>query len=169
MIGNRLKEYRKTKGCKSKEIANKIGISQGSFSDLERGKTDPSAETILKIIRNTDINIYWLLTGEGNKIWEGKREGNLEFRESQEKYIPGELPGWFKKVKKILESDSDYSRALDANINAFHRAIASEEDLRAMKERVDYLEARVATLEGLIKNQNQTPSAPILKYEGRKL
>ncbi len=65
MVGSRLREYRKHKKIMAKTIASLIGISQGSLSDIENGKTKPSSDTLASIVRHTDINPAWLLTGEG--------------------------------------------------------------------------------------------------------
>ncbi len=64
-IGKRIKGYRTSNGLKVKEFSEKIGISQGTLSDIENGKTKPSADTLSLIIRHTDINPNWLLTGHG--------------------------------------------------------------------------------------------------------
>jgi len=64
-IGQRIKDFRSKKGYKVKELADIIGVSQGTLSDIENGKTRPSADTIAALVRNTDINPSWLLTGEG--------------------------------------------------------------------------------------------------------
>ncbi len=64
-IGKRIKGYRTNKGFKVKEFSEKIGISQGTLSDIENEKTKPSADTLSLIIRHTDINPNWLLTGHG--------------------------------------------------------------------------------------------------------
>ncbi len=65
MINKRFEEYRLIKGLKVKELADIIGISQGSLSDIKNEKTDPKAETIEKFALNTDVNPIWLLTGKG--------------------------------------------------------------------------------------------------------
>lgn len=64
MIGRRIREYRQGREIKIADFAKQIGISQGSLSDIENEKTKPSAETISSIVRNTDIDATWLLTGE---------------------------------------------------------------------------------------------------------
>jgi len=66
-IGKRLLSYRKEKGKNGTDFANLIGISQGSLSDIERGKTKPSAKALIGLIQKTDIDIGWLLTGETAK------------------------------------------------------------------------------------------------------
>ncbi len=60
-IGKRLREWRMEKGWKGYQSAKAIGISQGSLSDIENGKSYPSAPTIIKLMTRTDIDIYWLL------------------------------------------------------------------------------------------------------------
>ncbi|TDJ61182.1 MAG: XRE family transcriptional regulator [Nitrospina sp.] len=45
-------------------MAQVINISQGSLSDIENGKSYPSTPTIIKIMTQTDSDIYWLLLGE---------------------------------------------------------------------------------------------------------
>ncbi len=65
MVGSRLRQYRKVKKMMAKTLAKLIGISQGSLSDIENGKTKPSSDTIASIIRQTDVNPTWLMTGDG--------------------------------------------------------------------------------------------------------
>ncbi|MFQ5450935.1 MAG: helix-turn-helix domain-containing protein [Nitrospinaceae bacterium] len=64
-LGDRLRKWRKSLPLKSYELARLISISQGSLSDIENNKSLPSADTIAKLYRNTNINIVWLLTGKG--------------------------------------------------------------------------------------------------------
>lgn len=63
-FGARLKIFRKNKGITGIELARIIGISQGSLSDLERGKTNPSLGTIQNLATKTDIDLVWLITGK---------------------------------------------------------------------------------------------------------
>lgn len=66
MFGERIRIYRLSKGAKVGGFAELIGISQGTLSDIENGKTKPSADTISALVRHTDIDARWLVTGEGN-------------------------------------------------------------------------------------------------------
>lgn len=63
-IGARLVRWRKSKGMKGYELAMVLDISQGSLSDIENGKSNPAASTIASFMENTDICVYWLLTGK---------------------------------------------------------------------------------------------------------
>lgn len=67
--GPRIKKWRKGISMKSFQLAKLIKISQGSLSDIENSKSNPSALTIVKFINKTNINIMWMLTG---------KEGNIE-------------------------------------------------------------------------------------------
>jgi len=69
--GPRIREWRRAIPMKSYQLAAKIKISQGSLSDIENGKSDPSAATIKKLYLHTDINISWMLTGQKGDIKEG--------------------------------------------------------------------------------------------------
>jgi len=67
-IGLRLKQiYREHKGSKltQGEVAEKAGISQGTFSDLIAGKSAPRAETLICLYRSMRVSPLWVLTGEG--------------------------------------------------------------------------------------------------------
>jgi len=70
--GLRIKEWRKSLGIKSFELAKKIKVSQGSLSDIENNKSNPSAPTILNLLKYTNINIHWMLTGKNGDIGEGE-------------------------------------------------------------------------------------------------
>lgn len=64
-VGVRLRAWRKSSAMKITEMARKIGISQSSLSDLENGNSLPSAATLVKLCAITDIDVYWLLIGQG--------------------------------------------------------------------------------------------------------
>jgi len=67
-IGPRMRQWRKAQPIKGYEFAKLIKISQGSLSDIENDKSDPSALTLVKLYNATDINMHWLLTGEEGEI-----------------------------------------------------------------------------------------------------
>jgi len=76
-IGERLKEYRKIKGYKVVKFSNILNISQGSLSGLENNKSKPSADTLANLVLHTDINIKWLLTGNG-EVFDNTISGGLK-------------------------------------------------------------------------------------------
>ena len=62
-FGLRLQKYRQRKRLTGKQLSEIIGISQGSLSELENGKRDPSGKVFQGLAENTDIDISWLITG----------------------------------------------------------------------------------------------------------
>ena len=62
-FGTRLREYRKKHGISGTELAKTLEISQGSLSEIETGKTKASFRTIENIVRKTEIDLLWLITG----------------------------------------------------------------------------------------------------------
>ena len=63
-IGLRLKSWRKNRRLTGSQFAGKIGFSPGSLSEIENGKSLPSAKTIIQLMKLDGMNITWLLTGK---------------------------------------------------------------------------------------------------------
>ena len=96
-IGGRLKLYRETKVINSKVFSELLGISQGSLSDTETNKRFPPAKSLQNISRNTDLNIHWLYTGEGNMI----RGPEKEAKEIGGGDSEAEVKEWDDKTKEF--------------------------------------------------------------------
>lgn len=64
MLGERIREIRKKNKMNQTEFSNLIGVSQGTLSELEQNKYNPSLETILAIIKVFNINATWFLFGD---------------------------------------------------------------------------------------------------------
>ena len=56
----RLKELRKNKGLKQREIAELLGVKQNTYSDWENGKTEPSFENLIKLADLLEVTLDWL-------------------------------------------------------------------------------------------------------------
>ncbi|NOU93854.1 helix-turn-helix domain-containing protein [Paenibacillus sp. LMG 31456] len=63
-IGGNIKRLRKLHMLNQIEFAKRIGISQGSLSDIESGKCSPSIETVVSIYRSFNCSLEILLLGE---------------------------------------------------------------------------------------------------------
>ncbi|VAX27472.1 hypothetical protein MNBD_NITROSPINAE05-842 [hydrothermal vent metagenome] len=100
VLGNRLREWRRSIPLKSYELAKLISISQGSLSDIENNKSLPSADTIAKIYMNTSINIIWLLTGRGAMKKEDASDNNLA---ASMVYEEAEEYGQDPKLKELMK------------------------------------------------------------------
>lgn len=64
-ISKRFKHLRKTVKMNQVNFAQAIGISQGTLSDIEKGKFKPSIETVISASGFFNISTDWLLRGTG--------------------------------------------------------------------------------------------------------
>lgn len=60
MIGNRIRELRKSKGMSLREVARVAGISNSTLSDIENNKINPSIATLEKLSKALNIDIQLL-------------------------------------------------------------------------------------------------------------
>ena len=60
MLAN-LKELRKEAGYSQKQIAEKLCISQQTYSDYENGKTEPTTDTLIRISKIYNVSLDFLL------------------------------------------------------------------------------------------------------------
>lgn len=50
------------------EVSRAIGLDPDSIKNYLEGKTKPNYNACLKLVKNTRVNIHWLLTGEGGML-----------------------------------------------------------------------------------------------------
>jgi len=65
-VAGRLKKIREALKLKQKEIAQRLNISSPSYSELESGKYKPNFELISNLSREFNVNLYYLIHGEGD-------------------------------------------------------------------------------------------------------
>ena len=77
-LGQRIKEFRKILKITQGDMANKLNIDTPNISFYENGKTAPSIQT-LELIRNAyNLNLDWLLSGEGDMFLDKEPKANKE-------------------------------------------------------------------------------------------
>lgn len=124
-VGGRLKYWRKVSRLRLVDVASLIHVSQGSLSDLENDKSLPSAATLTGLCQKTDMNLYWLLTGEGSMV--GK-EGRFQAESSSAR----DLMKWMqdkdfrKTVVKLLSIFEKGSSAQKAQIRGFIAGVEAD-------------------------------------------
>jgi transcriptional regulator with XRE-family HTH domain len=64
-VGFRIKQIRKALNLKGKDFAPRIKISGPSLSEMEKGKYYPNFEFMVNIAREFNVNLYYLIFGEG--------------------------------------------------------------------------------------------------------
>jgi transcriptional regulator with XRE-family HTH domain len=62
-VGRRVRELRGFDMTQA-DLANRLGVSQGYLSIIERGQGEVGAEVLLAISREFGKSLKWLLTGE---------------------------------------------------------------------------------------------------------
>lgn len=69
--GRRLAIAREHVGFKTQSaFAREVGLQQGSYADVERGRANLSADLMEKLVNNFKINLSWIFTGEGEMLLE---------------------------------------------------------------------------------------------------
>lgn len=63
-IGEKVKLIRVKHDLNQIAFAEKIGISQGRLSEIEQGKTKPSAETLKELRKHFGVDLNWLFDEE---------------------------------------------------------------------------------------------------------
>lgn len=76
-MNERIKEVRKDAGLTLEKFGEKLNISAASCSNLESGKTNPSAQTFAAICRVFRVNEEWLRNGTGEKYRKKARAEEL--------------------------------------------------------------------------------------------
>ena len=56
LIGIRIKKIRKSKGLTQEKLAELVGINSKYLSSIERGKENPTLNTVLKLAESLDVN-----------------------------------------------------------------------------------------------------------------
>lgn len=59
----RLRAFRKGLGINQTDFAQSLGIKQGSYSDIERGKVGISGDIMKVLVRKYHLNLLWLYEG----------------------------------------------------------------------------------------------------------
>jgi transcriptional regulator with XRE-family HTH domain len=124
-VGGRLKYWRKVSQLRLVDVAALIQVSQGSLSDLENDKSLPSATTLTGLCQKTDMNLYWLLTGEGSMV-------SNEERLQAESSAASSLMKWMqdkdfrKTVIKLLSIFEKGSSAQKAQIRGFIAGVEAD-------------------------------------------
>ena len=63
-IGERFKELRVKNNLKQIDFAKKIGISQSTLSEIEKGRSNPSVDTVISTSKHFMVTTDWLLKGD---------------------------------------------------------------------------------------------------------
>lgn len=74
---NRLQQFLESEGLSQAQFADSINVARAGISHIMSGRNNPSYEFIVNTIRRyPDLNIEWLLTGNGTMYGKSARVEN---------------------------------------------------------------------------------------------
>jgi len=65
----RFKELRKQLGFSQEKFSKELGVAQNTFSKWETGRNEPPLEVLSTFCEKYNINLNWLLTGQGEMFF----------------------------------------------------------------------------------------------------
>lgn len=65
-IGDRFRELRKKLGFRQSDFGKIFSLSQDAISAIETGRNKPTIGVLIKLYKDYDVNLGWLLVGDGN-------------------------------------------------------------------------------------------------------
>ncbi len=132
---------------KHTNLAKLADIPKSTFQGYINGRP-PHIEHLLRIRERFDINLDWLLTGEGEMTQEqaqnarmhlgvitkeqseANKRASLLYKDMLNDPEVGDL---LTKTWEIIKSDTGYAASLAANIRSFHQAMMTENRLNGME------------------------------------
>lgn len=67
-VGNRIRHVRESLNLNQKDFAEKLEMSAPMLSEIENGKKKPGIDFIVKLAKKFDVNLYYILFGEGEMV-----------------------------------------------------------------------------------------------------
>lgn len=77
-LPERLKQVRMKTGLSQKEFAEKIDVNLSNYSSYERGVRRIYPETLVKINNFLNVNLHWLITGEGKMLMDDNQDIDID-------------------------------------------------------------------------------------------
>ncbi len=125
-----MEKIRQEKELSQNAFSKKIGISPSYYSDLKKGQVGPSFWMLYGIANAfPDLNLRWLLTGEG-PMWVKSANELLQERihlrvnDFQASYMGNDV----HRKKEIQELIKNIRKRLEKDIQALNRLLAGEEE-----------------------------------------
>lgn len=77
-LHSRIKILRKQLGFSQEEFASKLGITKQAISNIETGKSSPSPLILFKMHQEMDINLNYVIAGDGEMFLTEKNNEMLK-------------------------------------------------------------------------------------------
>jgi len=119
-------------GAKSR-VAKKIGKSQQLISAMATGVSEGSESTRRDLANYFNLNYEDFLELGRSLLNAGTPQSEQCHVSSDAAKYGTEVDSLIKMTREILESNTDYSQSLSANIKSFHTAMQTQRDLAELK------------------------------------
>ncbi|EHO40400.1 helix-turn-helix domain protein [Caldithrix abyssi DSM 13497] len=123
---DRLNILIKKLGLAKKDFAKSINVSPGNLSDWLKGKSEPSSKALIRICEIYNVNLNWLLTGQGNMFLQpsppptvNEHAQAYQAKEQEIERLKQEITNLKAELKKMdqeEEKDKAHLQALQAKI-----------------------------------------------------
>jgi len=111
VVGGRLVVARKLCGLSQKGLAVAADMEQSQVSGQETGKYRVQIDLLLVLIQKYNVNINWLLTGEGAKFLPKAGEGSHLLHEPDEIYGGGVIERMMKRISDLEDWRSEIEKS----------------------------------------------------------
>lgn len=112
MIKDRLKELRTALNLSQEDVADAINSKRSTVSGYERGISLPDSDTINAIVKEFNVNIKWLVAGEGNMFDENS--SNDPLLDELDKFVRSNTSTQFTaQEKRIQELETQQQKMQD--------------------------------------------------------
>lgn len=103
-IGQRLKQLRMYLGLNPEQIADNLAISVRSYTSYEYDERKPSVETFFNLYTVFDVNLNWLITGQGEMC--------VNFCDNSHFFVNNNAPvknfkNWGKRLNEVLAENEE--------------------------------------------------------------
>lgn len=99
----RLKTLMEQNGINAKNLTRELGISNSSFTDWNKGKGKPSAETLIKLAQYFGVSMDWLLLGaEQSHVLDISNSRDQELLDKFHRLTPELQTGLFMYIDGLL-------------------------------------------------------------------
>lgn len=158
-IGERIKAIRKEKNLTQTAFAERVKVSFGSISKLERGETNPSAQTIDLICREFNVSEAWLRDGIGdmNESEPANEDEDLIERTAGKYGLTAEET---EILRIYLEIGSNGRTLIKKHVLRLLREALENESPESVPLTEDEIAERVAAYESLLKGIQQIEQLP---------
>lgn len=122
-INNRVAELRKVLNLSMEKFGNKIGITRNSINAIEKGRNNPSEQTIMLICKAYNVSPLWIKEGIGDMFLDFPK---TELDRIAQDYALDETDKLL--IETFLESSENDRKAIKNFLQTFAKKIEQQKD-----------------------------------------